>query len=869
MTSSDGAAITQAGAASPSARPTDPRVLLAEWANGVDEWVRLVVGEAITTGRPVAPSVIQNAYKLFREEKSLDQREMPAVPPLSLEARQDESAPPLSITRLADVRGVNALIPGGEIEPRQEGLTILYGENGTGKTGYSRIFKALANSRTADAILGNVDADAADPQSATINFIVGDEGRTLKWQGERGVSPFTRMSIFDSPAVRTHVDDDLEYVYTPTSLALFNDTVTAMQGVATLIDNAASELEVRPSGLLTRFKRGSSVYPLVEALGASTDTTALKAKARFGEEAAAELDELALTVASLQANTTGAQLTASKSHRRALTEAAECAATLESVDAEAYRQTLERSVRLAADYEVFRSSLFAAADLPSEPEQTWEAFIESGEEYKRHLVSRDAHDSGRCLYCRQSLTETASDLVARYASYLEDRISVDIQATEAEVALVAERVAKVGAGEMAAFLDEQEPTDPELRPAFSEAIRIIESSRIAISDAVTARKPYESDVVAQMMPAAEIVKSALDDVLSRISDLEEQQRSRAEILVAKQGELLELSDAIELGKSWSTIEALVNSAKEADRLRTLKTPIPGLSRSVTSLAKAASNELVNRSFDVLFEEERTRLNAPDMKIQYVGSAGKSQRRKVRGGKHKPSKVLSEGEQKVLAIADFLAEARLAGITAPVIFDDPVSSLDHRRINQVAERIASLAETNQVIVFTHDILFATTLLALFDRSKRCVLFQITDEHGKGTVTRSTGLRTDSLSAIKGRINDLIQTARKHEGQVRDSLVRSGYSQLRAWCEVFTEEELLRGVTKRYRANVQMTTLARINGALLDEIAPKVSAIFEVACRHTDSHSQPLVTLSVAPTLSDLEQHWDQLKALKARLDEAQQ
>ena len=224
---------------------------------------------------------------------------------------------------------------------------------------------------------------------------------------------------------------------------------------------------------------------------------------------------------------------------------------------------------------------------------------------------------------------------------------------------------------------------------------------------------------------------------------------------------------------------------------------------------------------------------------------------------------------MLAIADFLAEARLAGITAPVIFDDPVSSLDHRRINQVAERIASLAETNQVIVFTHDILFATTLLALFDRSKRCVLFQITDEHGKGTVTRSTGLRTDSLSAIKGRINDLIQTARKHEGQVRDSLVRSGYSQLRAWCEVFTEEELLRGVTKRYRANVQMTTLARINGALLDEIAPKVSAIFEVACRHTDSHSQPLVTLSVAPTLSDLEQHWDQLKALKARLDEAQQ
>src|ERR1700730_5139471 len=110
-----------------------------------------------------------------------------------------------------------------------------------------------------------------------------------------------------------------------------------------------------------------------------------------------------------------------------------------------------------------------------------------------------------------------------------------------------------------------------------------------------------------------------------------------------------------------------------------------------------------------------------------------------GGKIKPSKVLSEGEQKVLAMADFLAEARLAGITAPVIFDDPVSSLDHRRVNEVAERIASLSADNQVIVFTHDILFTTKLLSLFEKSKRCNYFQVTDEDGKGKITRATGPR----------------------------------------------------------------------------------------------------------------------------------
>ena len=122
----------------------DPRALLADWANSHDEWVRLLVSEVIATGRPVGDATVENAYQLFRQEKALDKRGLPAVAELNIEARQDESAPSLTLTKLSEVYGVNALVVGEVIEPH-EGLTILYGENGTGKTGYSRIFKALAD----------------------------------------------------------------------------------------------------------------------------------------------------------------------------------------------------------------------------------------------------------------------------------------------------------------------------------------------------------------------------------------------------------------------------------------------------------------------------------------------------------------------------------------------------------------------------------------------------------------------------------------------------------------------------------------------------------------------------------------------------
>lgn len=842
--------------------PHDPRTLLAKWANASDEWVRLLVAEVIASGRPVGESTIDRAHQLFRQEKALDERTLPAVEQISTEARQDETAPPLSVVRLSEVRGVNALAPGAVIEPH-EGLTILYGENGTGKTGYSRIFKTLADSRTADEILGNIDAENAEPQAAKIDYKTGDQDQTLEWAGESGISPFTRMSIFDSPSVTTHVDDDLDYVYVPAALALFKHVISAIQAVSTRIDATIAGLGASGSTLLSRFPKTSSVYPLIETLGASTDLEGLKAQASTDPKVDEKVDGVAQAVAALKANTLGTQITARKREQRVVEQAAAAAAALIGVDTTAYNATLAKRETLATDYENFRNELFAAADLPAEPDETWSAFIEAGEVYRKHLAELGAHDAERCLYCRQTLADPARELLVKYSTYLDDKISADIRGADAALATTKRSVAVIANAEVSGFIEEFAARDD--KPAFFAAVKAIEAARAAVEQATESGKPIELDVPAAVSGHKSTVDAAATTATEDIDAMEEQSKNRVDALVEKQAELAELTAAAELARSWSSIKTQVNNAKEADRIRILKKALPQLSRSVTELSKTASDQLINQSFDALFIEECDALRAPQLKVQFVGREGKAQRRKVMSGRHKPSKVLSEGEQKVLAIADFLAEARLAGITAPVIFDDPVSSLDHRRINEVARRIASLAEANQVIVFTHDILFATTLLSLFEKSKRCSYFQVTDEEGKGKVTHATGPRWDTLSGIKGKINSTIQAAKQQDGEARDALVRTGYDWLRSWCEVFTEIELLQGVTQRYQPNVGMTKLDKINTDKLGEIIPKVTEVFEVACRYIDGHSQPLPTLGVTPTLAGLEQHWQELQDLKKKND----
>lgn len=76
-------------------------------------------------------------------------------------------------------------------------------------------------------------------------------------------------------------------------------------------------------------------------------------------------------------------------------------------------------------------------------------------------------------------------------------------------------------------------------------------------------------------------------------------------------------------------------------------------------------------------------------------------------------------------------------------------------------------------------------------------------------------------------------------------------------MFTEAELLQGVTQRYQPNVRMTNLPKIKSGALPAAIETVNRIFEEACRYIDGHSQPLPSLSVSPTLAGLEAHWAEL------------
>jgi hypothetical protein len=181
----------------------------------------------------------------------------------------------------------------------------------------------------------------------------------------------------------------------------------------------------------------------------------------------------------------------------------------------------------------------------------------------------------------------------------------------------------------------------------------------------------------------------------------------------------------------------------------------------------------------------------------------------------PREILSEGEQRSIALGSFLAEARLADSTSPVVFDDPVSSLDHRRRDAVARRLVSEAKARQVIVFTHCLYF---LYLLDEEAKRQEVPMLTqsltktaDGYGIAEADvpfegKNTQKRVGALKQLQEKIAAI---ARRGDEAERKKETVEAYLLLRNAWERAVEEVLLNEVVLRFRKGVETNRLSNVS------------------------------------------------------------
>lgn len=293
-------------------------------------------------------------------------------------------------------------------------------------------------------------------------------------------------------------------------------------------------------------------------------------------------------------------------------------------------------------------------------------------------------------------------------------------------------------------------------------------------------------------------------------------------------------------------------------------------RGITQRANELLDTHLTTAVVTRFDSERARFDITHLNVGLARKSGQTKAEFEVDPKTKLTKVtseiLSEGEQRALALAGFLTEVALTDGSGPIVIDDPVSSLDRDRSSKVAERIAEEATKRQVIVFTHDIIFFNELCRTADAVgiEPVTVALFSDKAAAGKVD-DAGMVWKGLNVAKriGRIkNDAAPLAKIHAASPADYeiQVKNLYGRLRDTYERVVEEVIFRDIVRRGVDVVQTQLLRYVR--LSDELAIRFHEGMTRA--NTHSHDNPAADTVAVPAPHEFTEHIVELETLIADL-----
>lgn len=831
--------------------------LLPRWANDQDGWCRAIAGDVLKNRTQPSNLDIDRYLKLLLSEKKLSPDPFEAVPKIEEKELAGNPLDPVRLDSLKVGDGVNALKPGAQID-FAPGVTVIFGENGSGKSGFVRVLKRAAGLRTAEDILHNVRTDTKPTPSAVFTVAVGTAGQTIEWKNEFGIAPLNRVSIFDARGARLHVEDDLTYVYTPGELTLFPLVQNGIERVRTALEARITARTPGPNTILATFDRSCSIYPIIETLGAATDLEEIKKYAVLPENIDATIESLTIEVDALRSSNIQNELKRSRDRAAVVKALKSAIETAKTFDVTTYASRVKARDQASRRRDEAGNKAFEGVGIPGVLSDEWRQFIQAGEEYlKKNTAPTYPGADDPCAYCQQPLTAKAVELVKRYRDFSNNEIKAALDTAESQLRDYVAPVLNIKADTLQQQLTAETNGEPDILDRVAAVVAQVKQLTLTVAGGSMIDW---KDKDASLATAGTVVSGEETRLTALIAGLQNSVDERRTALVAKQAELTELKGKKTANTLLPQIEKRVSDAKWVGRATIVKGNLTAVLRSLTEAAKVAGEELLNKDFGKRFEDECKMLRAPSVTLNFPGREGQVTRRKLVAS-HKPTEVLSEGEQKALALADFLAEVTCVPASSPVVFDDPITSMDYRRIHEVCDRIIALAQDHQIIVFTHNIWFAAELLSKADK-KNWKYYDIRSEGSDaGVVTAASHPRVDTIAQVSARVKKMIDSAEKQEGEVKAALVEKGYEELRGLSEIIVEHEMFKGVVQRYAPNVMMTKLDKINVGKLQESMAAIMPVFDKSCRYIASHSQPVETQSIRPTLDELKADYDTV--LKAR------
>ena len=644
---------------------------------------------------------------------------------------QGTGAPTVSLEKISGVQNVNALVEKQSLRFIPKGVTIVYGDNGSGKSGYARILKRTCRARTVRGqqipVLPNIYDASPGAQKAVIDYLAGGQVQKAEWTGDKPCDELlSEINVFDSSTASVHVEDKNDLAYTPYPLKILERLANACGAVKSRIEAEISSIEAQePQSLANpKVSPDTRVGALLRSLGEATDPDTIVSFAKVTSEQNARFAELESDFAQ------DPQIAARK--LAAQNERLETILTrLDRLEKAISPESVGRLGELASNLEAKTTvAKLASLDLlKDEPIQgvgseTWKALWNAARDYSMTDAYPDLNfpvsgEDARCVLCHQALDDEASERLRRFEAFVRDRT----QQEEADAAAALQSYKNELQKNLTSYGDYRSE-----RLFLSDELGQVELADRFRGFWLTGCWHLRITLRRIQAPSSPVLR-ATDVGLGALID---SNRSRATALISEnenderkalRRELEELRDQKQLATLKDDVLAQIARAKSIASLNLLlkDTSTNTITAKNTSISKA----IVSDRLRAHFQREINHFELPSLEIELSQvrssyAVSRFQIGLIRNKSQKAAEVLSEGEHRCVALSGFMTELATSDSDSGIIFDDPVSSLDHLHREAIAKRLAEEGRKRQVIVFTHDLPF------LFLLRRVCVEVKDTSE-----------------------------------------------------------------------------------------------------------------------------------------------
>ena len=179
------------------------------WSDNFTPWQRLLLAAAVRSGI-IPNSTLAQVYSLLLAEHGLAKLPDPYPSiPRSVTGRAAKTSEKTRLRRIHSPSGINRLPSDAELT-FSDGMTVIYGGNGVGKSGFARILSNACFSRYQHPIYPDIFDDAATPNPSACIEIEDDNGDIvpLVFDNDTEHAPLRRgFVVFDSAVAERHLKD--------------------------------------------------------------------------------------------------------------------------------------------------------------------------------------------------------------------------------------------------------------------------------------------------------------------------------------------------------------------------------------------------------------------------------------------------------------------------------------------------------------------------------------------------------------------------------------------------------------------------------------------------------------------------------------